>query len=77
MGYKYLSKLRPVSLGTYPTPNGNQITEIANFGQRVSVNGTSCWGWVEYAFRLPKEMIKKYDLEEVPIHDIKEMQKTD
>lgn len=72
MGYKYLSKLRPVSLGTYPIPEGSHITEIASFGQRVSVNGTACWGWIEYSSRLPEEMVKKYDLEEVPKHELKE-----
>lgn len=72
--YKYLSTLRPVSIGTYPIPKDNRIVEIKNFGARISLSGVELpgwrvegWGWIEYEKRLPAELAKQYDLVEIRI----------
>ena len=34
MSHKYYSPLRPLSLGTFPKPQGNEILHIENFKER-------------------------------------------
>lgn len=63
--FKYLSTLRPVSIGTYPIPKDNRIVEIKNFGTRISLIGVRCWDWIEYEKRLSSELAQKYDLVEI------------
>lgn len=37
MSHKYYSPLRPLSLGTFPKPQGNEILHIENFKERQNV----------------------------------------
>ena len=43
---KYFSTLRPVSIGTYPKPQGNRIDAIVNFDEAIFVAeiGRIAWG---------------------------------
>lgn len=59
---RYYSKLRPVSLGTYPK-NNNYINHH-NFDDRQFCDDIQdyAWGYVEYSHPLSKEEIDRYDL---------------
>lgn len=50
MSYKYYSPLRPLSLGTFPKPQGNEILHIENFKERQNVPeiARQAWGYIEY-----------------------------
>lgn len=37
MSHRYYSPLRPLSLGTFPKPQGNEILHIENFEERQNV----------------------------------------
>ena len=62
MVYRYYSKLRPVSMGTFPQ-NKNFIT-FNNFGERTMCDSIKdyAWGYVEYSTPLTPEEILSYDL---------------
>lgn len=64
MSHRYYSTNRPVSIGTYPRPAGNEVLEILNFEQRRSVPeiGRQAWGWVEYASPLSASDAENYEL---------------
>lgn len=59
---RYYSKLRPVSLNTYPK-NGNYVGHH-NFDSRQFCNDIHdyAWGYVEYSQPLSNEEIDMYDL---------------
>ncbi len=61
---KYYSTQRPVSLGTYPKPYGNDILEIHNFDSRKYVQeiNREAWGWIEYRQPLTEQEAKAYEL---------------
>ena len=40
MSHRYYSPLRPLSLGTFPKPQGNEILHIENFEERQNVRNT-------------------------------------
>ena len=50
MSHKYYSPLRPLSLGTFPKPQGNEILHIENFEERQNVPeiARQAWGYIEY-----------------------------
>ena len=49
MSHKYYSPLRPLSLGTFPKPQGNEILHIENFKERQNVPeiARQAWGYIE------------------------------
>ena len=61
---KYFSTLRPVSIGTYPKPQGNRVDAIVNFGEAIFVAeiGRCAWGYIEYAHPLTAEQAAAYEL---------------
>ena len=66
--YKYYSTQRPVDIGTYPKPNGNQPVEIQNYDQRVPVeNGAlRAWGELSYKKPLTEKQMADYELKPSP-----------
>lgn len=61
---KYFSTERPVSIGTYPKPQGNHVDAIVNFDEAIFVAeiGRSAWGYIEYAHPLTAEQAAAYEL---------------
>ena len=51
MSHRYYSPLRPLSLGTFPKPQGNEILHIENFEERQNVPeiARQAWGYIEAA----------------------------
>lgn len=64
MSNRYYSIMRPVDIGTYPKPEGNEVLEIVNFDQRTKVEGVPrpAWGYVEYAEPLSAKDQIDYEL---------------
>ena len=60
----YFSTERPVSIGTYPKPQGNRIDAIVNFDEAIFVAeiGRPAWGYIEYAHPLTAEHTAAYEL---------------
>lgn len=60
MSHRYYSPLRPLSLGTFPKPQGNEILHIENFEERQNVPeiARQAWGYIEY-----KEALTEIDTE--------------
>lgn len=60
MSHKYYSPLRPLSLGTFPKPQGNEILHIENFKERQNVPeiARQAWGYIEYKEALTDKEIK-------------------
>lgn len=61
---KYFSTLRPVSIGTYPKPQGNRVDAIVNFDEAIFVAeiGRTAWGYIEYTHPLSAEQAAAYEL---------------
>ena len=61
---KYFSTERPVSIGTYPKPQGNRVDAIVNFDEAIFVAeiGRSAWGYIEYEHPLTAEQAAAYEL---------------
>lgn len=61
MSHRYYSPLRPLSLGTFPKPQGNEILHIENFEERQNVPeiARQAWGYIEY-----KEALKVFPLDD-------------
>ena len=61
---KYFSTERPVSIGTYPKPQGNRVDAIVNFDEAIFVAeiGRPAWGYIEYAYPLTAEQAAAYEL---------------
>ena len=64
MSIRYWSTQRPVDIGTYPKPKGNDIVNIVNFDERCRVTeiGRMAWGYIEYAQALPEGLAEEYEL---------------
>lgn len=64
MSYRYYSTIRPVSINTYPKPEGNEVLEINNFDELRAVPeiGRAAWGWIDYASPLSDSEAANYDL---------------
>ena len=45
MSHRYYSPLRPLSLGTFPKPQGNEILHIENFEERQNVPEIARQAW--------------------------------
>lgn len=74
MSYKYYSPLRPLSLGTFPKPQGNEILHIENFKERQNVPeiARQAWGYIEYKEALTEIEAAAYEL--IPSNYISEME---
>ena len=59
MSHRYYSPLRPLSLGTFPKPQGNEILHIENFEERQNVPeiARQAWGYIEYIEAAAYELI--------------------
>lgn len=64
MSYRYYSTQRPVSLGTFPMPQGNRIIEVKNFDSKRYVDSieTDAWGYIDYEQELTERDVKNYEL---------------
>lgn len=64
MSHKYYSPLRPLSLGTFPKPQGNEILHIENFEERQNVPeiARQAWGYIEYKEALTEIEAAAYEL---------------
>ena len=60
----YFSTERPVSIGTYPKPQGNRVDAIVNFDEAIFVAeiGRYAWGYIEYEHPLTAEQAEAYEL---------------
>ena len=60
----YFSTERPVSIGTYPKPQGNRVDAIVNFDEAIFVAeiGRIAWGYIEYEHPLTSEQAAAYEL---------------
>lgn len=74
MSHKYYSPLRPLSLGTFPKPQGNEILHIENFKERQNVPeiARQAWGYIEYKEALTEIEAAAYEL--IPSNCISEME---
>lgn len=61
---KYYSTQRPISIGTYPKPQGNPVIDFHNFDRRQYVQeiGGEAWGWITYVQPLSEQDMKAYEL---------------
>ena len=61
---KYYSTQRPVTPGSIPKPEGNQILSVTNYGKRqyVEAIGRAAWGFIEYEKPLTDEAAMSYEL---------------
>lgn len=62
--YRYYSTQRPVDIGTFPKPSGNQPTEIQNFDVRTPVEDGAfmAWGILTYAKPLTADELARFEL---------------
>lgn len=74
MSHRYYSPLRPLSLGTFPKPQGNEILHIENFEERQNVPeiARQAWGYIEYKEALTEIEAAAYEL--IPSNCISEME---
>ena len=72
--HRYYSPLRPLSLGTFPKPQGNEILHIENFEERQNVPeiARQAWGYIEYKEALTEIEAAAYEL--IPSNCISEME---
>lgn len=65
---RYYSTQRPVSIGTYPKPQGNKVLNIVNYGKRVPVREIErdAWGYIDYEEALSEEDVERYELYAMP-----------
>lgn len=66
--YRYYSTQRPVDIGTFPKPPGNEPIHFTNFDERRLVeNGTMrAWGVLSYAHPLTDKQMYDYELRPAP-----------
>lgn len=74
MSHRYYSPLRPLLLGTFPKPQGNEILHIENFEERQNVPeiARQAWGYIEYKEALTEIEAVAYEL--IPSNCISEME---
>lgn len=69
-----LQPFTPLSLGTFPKPQGNEILHIENFEERQNVPeiARQAWGYIEYKEALTEIEAAAYEL--IPSNCISEME---
>lgn len=63
---RYYSTQRPVSLWTYPKPQGNKVLNIENFDDRKycePIKGFA-WGYIDYELPVSEVLLKDFGLVE-------------
>lgn len=62
--YRYYSTQRPIDIGTFPKPSGNQPTDIQNFDVRTPVEDGAfmAWGILTYAKPLTADEMSRFEL---------------
>lgn len=61
---RYYSTQRPVTPGSYPQPNDNNILNIVNFDDREYCSDIKryAWGYIDYEYPLSVSLINQYEL---------------
>lgn len=69
--YRYYSTQRPVDIGTYPKPSGNQPLVIVNYDvdRRRPVAGGTIYAWGELVYTQPLTEQQIYEYELMPAPD--------
>lgn len=69
--YRYYSTQRPVSLGTYPKPQGNKVLNIENFEERTFCEqvGREAWGYIEYELPVSDVLLRDFELVKAGVKD--------
>lgn len=64
MSNRYYSIMRPVSIGTYPKPEGNEVITIHNYEEKTKVDDCprKVWGYIEYEKPLSDKDMLDYEL---------------
>lgn len=64
--YRYYSTSRPLSIGTFPKPQGNMVLDIRNFDDRIFCEeiGREAWGYIEYELPISPVLLKNFELME-------------
>lgn len=64
--YRYYSTHRPLSIGTFPKPQGNKVLDIQNFDDRTFCEeiGREAWGYVEYELPVSPVLLENFELME-------------
>ena len=63
---RYYSTQRPVTLGSYPKPDGNRVEQVVNFPAKtyVDVIWKQAWGYIDYEKPLAEKEAAAYELTE-------------
>lgn len=69
--YRYYSTQRPVSLGTYPKPQGNKVLNIENFEEKTFCEqvGREAWGYIEYELPVSDVLLRDFELVKAGVKD--------
>lgn len=69
--YRYYSTQRPLSLGTYPKPQGNKVLNIKNFDERTYCEeiGREAWGYIEYELPVSPVILKDFEMIKAGVTD--------
>lgn len=69
--YRYYSTQRPLSLGTYPKPQGNKVLNIENFDERTYCEeiGREAWGYIEYELPVSEVLLKDFEMVKAGVTD--------
>ena len=64
--YRYYSTHRPLSIGTFPKPQGNNVLDIQNFDDRTFCEeiGREAWGYIEYELPVSPVLLENFELME-------------
>lgn len=62
--YRYYSTQRPVSPGTYPKPQGNEVLAIENYSSPSYITeiGRKAWGYIEYKLKVADILLNDFEL---------------
>ena len=61
---KYYSTQRPITPGSFPTPEGNAVVEVVNFDSPTECReiGRKAWGCIEYEQPLTADEVNRWEL---------------
>ena len=61
---RYYSILRPISIGTYPKLEGNEVLKINNFNTKSYCKeiDRDAWGFIDYKKPIPIDIAEEYEL---------------
>lgn len=69
--YRYYSTQRPISLGTYPRPQGNKVINLHNFDERTYCEeiGREAWGYIEYELPVSDVLLRDFEMVKAGVED--------